>query len=90
MKDEPEPDDLGVPDAFQGAIPKAVAALLAKIDPEPILARSKRIMTDYERAWADYARTHSDLTNLTPEEIWETYFKQTFKEKLDGWRKTGE
>jgi hypothetical protein len=78
---------LGVPDAFQGAIPKAVAALLAKIDPEPILARSKKILTDYERAWADFVRTHSDLSNLTPDEIWDTYFKKAFKEKLDGWTK---
>jgi hypothetical protein len=79
---------LGVPDAFQGAIPKAVAELLAKIDPEPILARSKKILTDYERAWADFVRTHSDLSNLTPDEIWDTYFKKAFKEKLDGWTKT--
>jgi hypothetical protein len=79
---------LGVPDAFQGAIPKAVAELLAKIDPEPILARSKKILTDYERAWADFVRTHSDLSNLTPEELWDTYFKKAFKEKLDSWTKT--
>ena len=79
---------LGVPDAFQGTIPKAVAELLAKIDPEPILARSKKILTDYERAWADFVRTHSDLSNLTPDEIWDTYFKKAFKEKLDGWTKT--
>lgn len=79
---------LGVPDAFQGSIPKAVAALLAQLDPEPILARSKKIMTDYERAWAVFVRTHSDLSNLTPDEIWDTYFKQTFKEKLDGWTKS--
>lgn len=79
---------LGVPDAFQGTIPKAVAELLAKIDPEPILARSKKILTDYERAWADFVRTHSDLSNLTPDEIWDTYFKKVFKEKLDGWTKT--
>jgi hypothetical protein len=79
---------LGVPDAFQGAIPKAVAELLAKIDPEPILARSKKILTDHERAWADFVRTHSDLANLTPDEIWDTYFKKAFKEKLDSWTKT--
>jgi hypothetical protein len=79
---------LGLPDAFQGAIPKAVAALLAELDPEPILRGSKKIMTDYERAWAAFVRTHSDLSNLTPDEIWQTYFKQTFKEKLDDWTKS--
>ena len=79
---------LGVPDAFQGAIPKAVAGLLAQLDPEPILKGSKKIMTDYERAWAVFARTHSDLSNLTPDEIWDTYFKQAFKEKLHEWTKS--
>lgn len=79
---------LGVPDAFQGAIPKAVAALLAQLDPEPILARSKKILTDYERAWGVFVRTHGDLTNLTPDELWQTYFKQAFQEKLADWTKS--
>jgi hypothetical protein len=74
--------------AFQDTIPKAVTALLAQIDPDPILARSKKILTDYERAWADFARTHSDLSNLTPAEVWDTYFKQAFKERLDEWTKS--
>lgn len=78
---------LGVPDAFQGAIPRAVAALLAKLDPEPILKGSKKIMTDYERAWGVFTRTHSDLSNLTPDEIWQTYFKQAFQERLADWTK---
>jgi hypothetical protein len=78
----------GVPAAFQDTIPKAVTALLAQLDPDPILARSKKILTDYERAWSDFARTHSDLSNLTPAEVWDTYFKQAFKERLDEWTKS--
>jgi len=79
---------LGIPDAFQGSIPAAVAAILAELDPDPILARSKKILTDYERAWGDFARTHSDLSNLTPDEIWDRFFKQAFKAKLGEWTKS--
>ena len=79
---------LGIPDAFQGAIPTAVAGILAELEPDPILARSRKILTDYERAWGDFSRTHSDLTNLTPDEIWDRYFKQAFKIKLGEWTKS--
>jgi hypothetical protein len=79
---------VGVPESFQEAIPRAVEAILAQLAPEPILARSKRLMTDYERAWSEFARIHSDLSNLTPEEIWDGYFKNVFKEKLADWTKS--
>jgi hypothetical protein len=78
----------GVPDSFMGAIPTAVAGLLAQLDPDPILARSKKILTDYERAWADFVRTRSDLANLTPDELWQTYFKEGFQAKLKDWTHT--
>ena len=40
-------------------------------------------MTDFEKAWAEFVRIHSDLTNLRAAEIWELYFKQVFKERLN-------
>ena len=79
---------VGVPESFQEAIPRAVEAILAQLAPEPILARSKRLMTDYERAWSEFSRIHSDLSNLTVEEIWDGYFKSVFKEKLADWTKS--
>ena len=79
-----------MPDAFQATIPKAVEAMLAEMAPEPILARAKKLLTDYERAWNEYARLHSDMSNLTPEEIWENYFRALFREKLSVWTKSEE
>jgi hypothetical protein len=79
---------IGMPDAFQATIPAAVEALLKELEPEPILERTKRLMRDYDRAWAEFARVHSDLSNLQPSELWDTYCKTVFQDKLSEWTKT--
>lgn len=78
---------VGVPQAVESAIPIAMTSLLAGLAPEPILARSKKLMIDHERAWAEFTRLHSDLSNLTKEELWDNYFKDPFQEKLSAWTK---
>jgi hypothetical protein len=78
---------LGIPQAVESAVPIAMAALLAVLAPDPILARSKKIMIDHQRAWEDFTRLHSDLSNQSNEEFWDNYFKDAFREKLSAWTK---
>jgi len=78
---------IGLPDAFQATIPAAVESLLSELQPDPILERTKRLMRDYERAWAEFSRIHSDLSNLQPSELWDTYCKAVFQDKLSEWTK---
>jgi hypothetical protein len=80
---------LGIPQAVEGAVPIAMAALLAVLAPDPILARSKKLMIDHQRAWEDFTRLHSDLSNQSNEEFWDNYFKDAFREKLSAWTKEG-
>ena len=73
---------IGVPAAFQVALPVGTAALLAELDPDGILERSKRLFTDYAKAWEEFVRTRSDLTNLTADELWDRFFKEPFQDDL--------
>ena len=71
-------------DAYLAATRKGVPALLTEMDPEPILeAHRGRLMTNYEEAFRSFTTRYNDLANLTPKEVWERYFQQPFREKLE-------
>ena len=58
--------------------------ILAELDPEPILEPHRgRVMTDYAEAYRSFTTRHTDLANLSPKEVWERFFLQTFREKLE-------
>jgi hypothetical protein len=75
----------GLPASFQESFPTGTKALLAELDPEPILEKAKRFLTDYEKAWNAFVQTRSDLTNLTKDELWERYFKPPFQQEIGKW-----
>ena len=75
-----------LPEAFRQSFPVGTKALLDKLDPEPILERSKRfLMTDWEKAWGAFVQARGDLVNLTKDELWELYFKPPFQEEIGKW-----
>lgn len=77
----------GLNEAYQASYPQGVRGLLEQFDPEPMAAKSraKLLGTDWEAAWHLFVRTRSDVSNLTPAELWENFFRSPFKKKLDEW-----
>lgn len=70
-------------DAYLSCLRPGARALLGEIDPQAILAKHKRFMHfDFDRAFKALQRDHTDLTNLTRDELWETYFSKTVRRKL--------
>lgn len=71
-------------DAYIAATRGGVPLILAELDPEPILEPHRgRLMTNYEEAFRSFTTRHTDLSNLSPKEVWERFFLQTFREKLE-------
>jgi hypothetical protein len=70
-------------EACLGSIRQGAPALLAELDPEPILTPHRgRLMTNYEEAYRSFTTRHGDLMNLTPSEVWERFFATPFRAKL--------
>lgn len=68
--------------AFNDALGAGSQAVLAELDPPPILeAHRGRVMGyDYEKAWKEIARRHDDLRDLSQAEFYLRYFKEPFVE----------
>jgi len=78
--------------AYEAAVRQGPQTLLGELDPEPILGKSKGLLsiTNYEAAWKSFVSKHTDLCNLTPSEMWESFFRQPFRERLADHLEPGE
>jgi hypothetical protein len=70
--------------AYQASLYEGNRAMIAELDPHPLLTKHKRALMgiDYEAATKSMSRLHADMSNLARDEIWERYFVEPFREEL--------
>jgi hypothetical protein len=73
--------------AYTSCVYAGSRSVLEKMDPQPILEKSKkRVMGfNFEEAFNAINRVHGDLNNLTRNELWRQFFYKPFREKLSGY-----
>ena len=70
-------------DAYLSCLRPGVQGVLGELSPQETLAKHKKLLHyDYDGAFKSLQRGHGDLTNLTRDELWESYFSETVRRKL--------
>jgi len=70
-------------DAYLSCLRPGVQGVLGELDPQETLVKHKKLLHyDYDGAFKSLQRDHGDLTNLTRDELWESYFSKTVRRKL--------
>jgi len=70
--------------AYSNSLQQGTRALLAELDPMPILEANKRMIGhNFEEAWRQISQKQADLANLSKDEMSERYFFEPFQSKLE-------
>jgi len=77
-------------ESFQFSIDTGSRKILGELNLQPVLDKHKRLVgPDYEKAWRELELVHAGLSDLTRNDLWEQYFRESFREKLGGHGKLG-
>jgi len=77
-------------ESFQFSIDTGSRNILGELNQQPLLEKHKRLVgPDYEKAWKELEHIHAGLNDLTRNDLWEQYFRESFREKLGGHGKLG-
>jgi len=77
-------------ESFQFSIDNGSRKILGELNLQPLLDKHKRLVgPDYEKAWRELELVHAGLSDLTRNDLWEQYFRESFREKLGGHGKLG-
>lgn len=70
--------------AYSNSLQVGTKALLAELDPMPILEEHKRMIGhNFEEAWRAISQKQADLANLSKDEMSERYYFEPFQSKLE-------
>ncbi len=70
--------------AYSTALAEGSRRLLDEIEPGSILEKHKRMLGyDHEKSWQELERLHGDLAQLGKSELWERFYYEPFRAKLD-------